>query len=111
MIYLLETTPATLFSPYFFCTYRITSSRLSSGKSVSISGIVFLSGFKKRSNGVDTKTYLFELSKLGLKKRLGSQVNDLYKKRLSHELQIIDEMGFCNYFLVVYDFILYAKIF
>lgn len=60
-------------------------------------------------NGVDTKTYLFELSKLGLKKRLGSQVNDLYKKRLSHELQIIDEMGFCNYFLVVYDFILYAK--
>ena len=53
--------------------------------------------------------YLFELAKAGLKRRLNNKVDDVYKKRLSHELKIIDEMGFSNYFLVVYDFIKYAK--
>lgn len=53
--------------------------------------------------------YLFELSKAGLNRRLGGKVSDKYRKRLSYELKIIDEMGFSNYFLVVYDFIKYAK--
>ncbi len=53
--------------------------------------------------------YLFELSKVGLNRRLGGNVSDEYRKRLSYELKIIDEMGFSNYFLVVYDFIKYAK--
>ncbi len=58
---------------------------------------------------VDASLYLFELAKLGLNKRLNGIVSDEYKKRLSYELKIIDEMGFSNYFLVVYDFIRYAK--
>lgn len=53
--------------------------------------------------------YLFELCKLGLSKRLNNQITDNYKKRLSYELKIISDMGFVNYFLVVYDFIKYAK--
>ena len=53
--------------------------------------------------------YLFELSKVGLKRRLGGNVDVKYQQRLSYELKIIDEMGFSNYFLVVYDFIKYAK--
>ncbi len=53
--------------------------------------------------------YLFELSKAGLSRRLHGEVSDSYRKRLSYELKIIDEMGFSNYFLVVYDFIKYAK--
>lgn len=53
--------------------------------------------------------YLFELSKAGLKKRLGGDIPKEYKDRLSYELNIIDKMGFSNYFLVVYDFIRFAK--
>ena len=57
----------------------------------------------------DPSKYLFELSKKGLNKRLDGKVNSTYKERLSYELNIINKMGFCNYFLVVYDFIKYAK--
>lgn len=53
--------------------------------------------------------YLFELCKAGLVRRLEGNVTDVYKNRLSYELRIIDEMGFSNYFLVVYDFIRFAK--
>ena len=53
--------------------------------------------------------YLFELCKAGLNKRLNGNVPDNYKERLSYELKIISDMGFPNYFLVVYDFIKYAK--
>ena len=57
----------------------------------------------------DPKKYLFDLSRAGLKKRLGGTIPDNYKQRLTYELQMIDEMGFPNYFLVVYDFIKFAK--
>ena len=63
----------------------------------------------KIDNGLTTEQYLFELTKLGLSKRLGGVIPDNYKERLSYELKIITEMGFSNYFLVVYDFIRYAK--
>ena len=42
-------------------------------------------------------------------KRLQGNVSDVYKTRLTYELSIIEKMGFSNYFLVVYDFIKYAK--
>ena len=57
----------------------------------------------------DPSKYLFELCKVGLTKRLNGNIPDIYKNRLSYELKIINEMGFPNYFLVVYDFIKYAK--
>ena len=57
----------------------------------------------------DSKKYLIELSKKGLSKRLNNKVNDEYKERLMYELNVINDMGFANYFLVVYDFIKYAK--
>lgn len=53
--------------------------------------------------------YLFDLSRVGLKKRLNKEIPDNYKERLLYELNTIKEMGFSNYFLVVYDFIRYAK--
>ena len=55
------------------------------------------------------KKYLFELCKAGLKKRLGGTIPDPYKERLVYELKVINDMGFPNYFLIVYDFIKYAK--
>ena len=57
----------------------------------------------------DPAKYLFELSKKGLSKRLDGNITKEYKDRLSYELKVITDMGFPNYFLVVYDFIKYAK--
>ena len=57
----------------------------------------------------DPSKYLFELCKVGLNKRLDGKVNDTYKNRLSYELNIINDMGFPNYFLIVYDYIKFAK--
>jgi len=55
--------------------------------------------------------YLTDLAKLGLNKRLKNVTADVekYKERLFYELGIINKMGFCDYFLIVYDFIKYAK--
>ena len=63
----------------------------------------------KDTKGMTSASYLFELSKTGLSRRLGGDIPQNYKDRLSYELNIINEMGFSNYFLVVYDFIKYAK--
>ena len=54
-------------------------------------------------------TYLFELCKAGLTKRCAGTIPIDYQKRLAYELKVINEMGFSNYFLVVYDFIKYSK--
>ncbi len=62
----------------------------------------------KVENG-DSFEYLKNLSIKGLSKRLNNIVPDNYKERLLYELETINKMGFSNYFLVVYDFIKYAK--
>ena len=46
---------------------------------------------------------------LGLKKIFGSSVGKKYQERLKHELNIIKKMGFCDYFLIVSDYVNYAK--
>lgn len=53
--------------------------------------------------------YLTSLAKKGLARRLDNQISQKYKERLTYELDMIEKMGFSNYFLVVYDFIKYAK--
>ncbi len=53
--------------------------------------------------------YLFDLCRAGLSKRLKGEIPKKYQERLVYELKVINEMGFSNYFLVVYDFIKYAK--
>ena len=62
--------------------------------------------FNKDTN---SKTYLYNLAFLGLKKRLNDKVSDIYIKRLNYELDVIDKMGFNDYFLIVYDYVKYAK--
>ena len=59
--------------------------------------------------GVDSSIYLISLARAGLTKRLNNNVSKEYLDRLSYELNIIKILGFSNYFLVVYDFIRYAK--
>ncbi len=57
----------------------------------------------------DSYKYLEQLSIKGLSKRLDNNIPKEYKERLLYELSVIKNMGFSNYFLVVYDFIKYAK--
>ena len=61
------------------------------------------------SNDFDEFNYLTNLCKKGLLKRMNNKVPVKYADRLMYELDVINKMGFCNYFLVVYDFIKYSK--
>ncbi|MGD0211048.1 MAG: DNA polymerase III subunit alpha, partial [Desulfomonilia bacterium] len=45
----------------------------------------------------------------GLKARMGDDIPEDYARRLSEELEIIKSMGFAGYFLIVADYIQYAK--
>lgn len=58
---------------------------------------------------IDSKKYLHDLSLKGLNKRLNNNVPNEYLERLNKELAVIDKMGFNDYFLIVYDYVLYAK--
>ena len=58
---------------------------------------------------VDSYKYLYTLSFAGLKKRLNNSVSKKYVDRLNYELSVIKKMGFVDYFLIVYDYVLYAK--
>ena len=68
---------------------------------------------KIKSNGLDENTLLKNYSFDGLKKRLelNKVRNDhqIYQKRLRHELDVIIKMGYSSYFLIVSDFIKWAK--
>ncbi|MBR1376774.1 MAG: DNA polymerase III subunit alpha [Bacilli bacterium] len=57
----------------------------------------------------DAYAYLKKLCIDGLKNIFGNTVDRVYQERLKYELGIIKEMGFCNYFLVVWDYVKFAK--
>ncbi len=57
--------------------------------------------------GETPKTYLEKLCLEGLEKRYGGREDA--RKQLTYELDMIDQMGFNEYFLIVQDFINYAK--
>jgi DNA polymerase-3 subunit alpha len=67
--------------------------------------------------GETPESYLEKLSKDGLERRLSRYQGEKtfkdrsarYKARLEEELKIIKSMGYPGYFLIVYDFIRYAK--
>ena len=58
--------------------------------------------------GRDAFDYLVELCERGLGKRYGATTPEL-TERLRFELKTIREMGFADYFLIVWDFIHFAK--
>jgi DNA polymerase-3 subunit alpha len=66
--------------------------------------------------GYDAESYLTELAQAGLEARLqalharGQKPDpDQYRARLKLELGVIQKMGFAGYFLIVWDFIRFAK--
>ena len=59
--------------------------------------------------GYDTFSYLKELCEKGLVKRYGDPPPEELKERLAYELDTIKNMGYVDYFLIVWDFIRFAK--
>ena len=71
-------------------------------------GNIMLPEFK--TDGVENNDkYFRELCIKGMHKRYGSNPDEKIKKRLEYELSVITSMKFTDYFLIVWDFIKYAK--
>ena len=60
-------------------------------------------------DGRDAFEYLVELCERGLERRYDKVTPELHE-RLQFELKTIKEMGFADYFLIVWDFIHFAKV-
>ena len=59
--------------------------------------------------GETSESYLRKLCKEGLYKRYPKEQAEQLEERLNYELDTISTMGFVDYFLIVWDFIKYAK--
>lgn len=59
-------------------------------------------------NGEDHAEYLKKLCKEGLKKRYDN-ITDEIRKRAEYELSVIIQMGYVDYYLIVADYVNYAK--
>ena len=63
----------------------------------------------KAPDGMDNKDYFVKLCEEGLVRRYGDAVTPELHQRLDYEISVIDRMGYVNYYLIVFDFINYAK--
>ena len=59
-------------------------------------------------DGSSPKEYLYKLASEGLKKRY-SVITKEIQDRFDYEFDVISSMGFCDYYLIVWDFINYAR--
>lgn len=60
-------------------------------------------------SGMDSYAYLKDKCQDGLRRLFGNRVSKVYVDRLKYELDVINKMGFCNYFLVVADYVDFAR--
>jgi DNA polymerase-3 subunit alpha len=75
-------------------------------------GKYHLPEFNKTPEGMTNSEYLRVLCNEGLAERYGDSngnISQSYLDRLEHEIAIIEDMGFVEYFLIVWDFIKYAR--
>ncbi len=59
-------------------------------------------------DGSDARSYFRRLAQEGLEKRYGPQAAK-HQERLAYELGVVEKLGFVDYFLIVQDFINWAK--
>ncbi len=59
--------------------------------------------------GFTSRTYLEQLCKAGLNKRMHGHVTKEYADRLRMELGVIEHMHFEDYFLIVYDYVRFGR--
>lgn len=60
-------------------------------------------------NGMDNEEYFEGLCQKGLERRYPGAVTEPLRQRLRYEIDVIKRMGYTNYYLIVLDFINYAK--
>ncbi len=60
-------------------------------------------------NSLTNKEFMQKLCFEGLRKHYGENPEEHIIKRLEYEIDVIEKMGYINYFLIVYDFINYAR--
>lgn len=60
------------------------------------------------SDGSDALTYFRRLCEEGFRERYPEQPPE-YRKRLDYEMRVVETMGYVDYYLIVADFILWAK--
>ena len=60
-------------------------------------------------DGMENQAYFEKLCWEGLERRYSGKVTDALRERLSYEINVVKKMGYTNYYLIVYDFINYAK--
>ena len=63
----------------------------------------------KAPDGMENQAYFEKLCYEGLERRYPGKVTDALRERLSYEINVVKNMGYTNYYLIVYDFINYAK--
>ena len=68
-----------------------------------------LSEEQKKRFGNDNITFFTNMCRYGLKKRYGECPDEEVVKRLEYELDVVIRMGYVDYYLIVWDFIAYAK--
>jgi DNA polymerase-3 subunit alpha len=71
-------------------------------------GRLYLPDFPIPENFVDADDYLRQLCETGLQERYGKITAEM-RKRLDYELDVIKQMRYAGYFLIVKDFIDYAR--
>ncbi len=59
--------------------------------------------------GESADDYLRELCEIGCRERYGDGFNTAVRERLEIELDVIKKMGYAGYFLIVWDFVRYAR--
>jgi len=63
--------------------------------------------------GFNDKTYLRHLTEIGIQKKFpqinGATIDPKYLERMEYELGVVEKTGFASYFLIVQDFVNWAK--
>ena len=65
--------------------------------------------YYKAPDGMDNQAFFEKLCWEGLERRYGPNVPQANKDRLSYEIGVVKTMGYTNYYLIVWDYINYAK--
>lgn len=60
-------------------------------------------------NKIENQKLFNTLCKKGLKKRYANQITQTHIDRLTHEMSVIVEMGFVDYFLIIWDVMRFAR--
>lgn len=58
---------------------------------------------------VSHEEYLHDMCEKGMYERYGSEPGEAIRRRLNYELDTINRMGYVDYYLIVHDFVHYAK--